>query len=292
MVLLTTTQTIITALQDLSPSARTELHLPEPIPSTGAPISHKQLISLSKAFTTDSDSLNANNEYTLNSLLRGTKVYIPPPPAKPEPSPEYLALKARLQALADEQAYNALIAPSSVHTTYKPSPIFSGIPSTDTIDKAEEDDMITPSLVINIFMSVLLCGFATFWALKNFQTPSFLSWILLSSPSGKKTTSTAASKDPVFVLVSMFVGILVGVAETVVYAAYLRKVKYAKETEKRIKETKEVVSSEVLDESKHDDHGKEEVKIWGKGVNGGVRRRVRERWENANEDSRPECQQN
>lgn len=155
--------------------------------------------------------------------------------------------------------------------------------------------MITPSLVINIFMSVILCGFATFWALKNFQTPSFLSWILLS-PTGKRNRvnnpggpTTTTSKDPVFVLISMFVGLVVGVAETVVYAAYVRKVKYAKDAERKVKERKEVVSSVEVggnDESRYGvDGGGEEEVIWGKGVNGGVRRRVREKWENANDDS-------
>ncbi|KAE8549670.1 hypothetical protein EYB25_008193 [Talaromyces marneffei] len=288
MVLLTTTPLIAKALQELSPSTRDDLELPDPIPATGAPISHEQLISLSKVFTRQS------NGYTLNALLRGTKVYIPPPPPKPEPSPEYLALKARLQALADEQAYNALITPSSTHLNpYKPSPIFSDNSMMPTaIENVEDSDSITPSLVINIFMSVILCGFATFWALKNFQTPSFLSWVLLS-PSGDPAKRRAgASKDPVFVLISMFVGILVGVAETVVYAAYLRKVKYAKAAEKKVKERKEVVSSIEVVGGKHDEakpdgdgDGEEDV-IWGKGVNGGVRRRVRERWETANDHSK------
>ncbi|PCH03611.1 ATPase, vacuolar ER assembly factor, Vma12 [Penicillium occitanis (nom. inval.)] len=287
MVLLTTTPLIAKALNELSPSTRLDLKLPETIPSTGAPISHDHLISLCKAVT------KQKNEYTLNLLLKGTKVYIPPPPPKPEPTPEFLALKARLQALADEQAYNALIAPSSTHLNpYKPSPIFSDTGPTTVIENGENnegEDMITPSLVLNIFMSVILCGFATFWALKNFQTPSFLSGILLS-PTGKRdrvNTGATTSKDPVFVLISMFVGILVGVAETVVYAAYVRKVKYAKDAEKKVKERKEVVSSVEVgwnDESRRDVDGEEEV-IWGKGVNGGVRRRVREKWENANDDS-------
>lgn len=156
--------------------------------------------------------------------------------------------------------------------------------------------MVTPSLVINIFMSVILCGFATFWALKNFQTPSFLGWILLS-PSGRRDGANTGggggaatrSKDPVFVLIAMSVGLLVGVAETVVYAAYVRKVKYAKAAEKKVKERKEVVSSVELGGEKNDtrvvdDANGEEI-IWGKGVNGGVRRRVRERWETLNDDS-------
>lgn len=79
MVLLTTTPLIAKALNELSPSSRLDLKLPDPVPSPGAPISHDQLISLSKAFT------KQKNGYTLNFLLRGTKVYIPPPPQKPEP---------------------------------------------------------------------------------------------------------------------------------------------------------------------------------------------------------------
>lgn len=225
-----------------------------------------------------------------------------------EQSPEYLALKARLQSLADEQAYNQLLAPSSSHSNpYGPSPIFASANSHGIISNnnngssnEEDHDPISPSLVINIFMSVLLCGFATFWALKNFQTPSFFGWVLLShSSSTTAATTTAiptrnstAAKDPVFVLISIFVGILVGVAETVVYAAYLRKVKQAKAAERNIRERKEVVASSVLSKKTnleghhHDDDevvgAKEEVKIWGKGANGGVRRRVRERWENEN----------
>jgi TMEM199 family protein len=149
------------------------------------------------------------------------------------------------------------------------------------VSNEEDHDPISPSLVINIFMSMLLCGFATFWALKNFQTPEFMGW---GAPRSEGPHSDRAGKDPVFVLVSMFVGVLVGVAETVVYAAYLRKVRQAKDAEKRVKERKEVVSSEALSNVStsegHDEDDGEEVKIWGKGVNGGVRRRVRERWEN------------
>ncbi|RAO65371.1 uncharacterized protein BHQ10_001383 [Talaromyces amestolkiae] len=285
MVLLTTTPLIAKALNELSASTRLDLNLPEHIPPTGAPISHDQLISLGRQ----------RNGYTLNNLLKGTKVYIPPPPPKPEPTPEYLALKARLQALADEQAYNALIAPNSTHLNpYKPSSIFADTPTVIENDENVED-MVTPSLVINIFMSVILCGFATFWALKNFQTPSFLGWILLSPTGRRDGVNTGGggatrSKDPVFVLIAMSVGLLVGVAETVVYAAYVRKVKYAKAAERKVKERKEVVSSVELGGEKNDtkvvdDNADGEEIIWGKGVNGGVRRRVRERWETLNDDS-------
>jgi hypothetical protein len=144
-----------------------------------------------------------------------------------------------------------------------------------------DNDPITPSLVINIFMSVLLCGFATFWALKNFQTPAFLSF---TTATNKPLAGTATQSEPVFVLISMFVGLLVGVAEVVVYAAYLRKVAQAKAKERGIKERKEIiVPPEEEQRSKDRDENvaetREQEEIWGKGVNGGVRRRVRDRWE-------------
>ncbi|KAL1986400.1 hypothetical protein VTN96DRAFT_6479 [Rasamsonia emersonii] len=329
MVLLVTTPTILSALETLSPSSRDELQLPHS-PAVGSPISHAQVIALARYFTskvrkegedhsdrpagddnkrgdenTVADKRNGEHDgvssdhsseaaadsaplYTLDSLLRGTRVYVPPPPPKPEPSPEYLALKARLQAAAEEEAYKRLL--SSPSNAPGPSPIFSSSagPSLNDADAdADSDnDPLTPSLVLNIFLSVLLCGFSTFWALSNFQTPSFLSFA-----RAKPVTGTAAQAvEPAFVLISIFAGLLVGVAEVVVYAAYLRKVRQARKKEKATMERKVVVGSVGDDGSEErkkaekrtetDDGGSvgEKEEIWGRGVNGGVRRRVRERW--------------
>lgn len=105
----------------------------------------------------------------------------------------------------------------------------------------------------------------------------------LARSKQKPVAGTAAHSEPVFVLISMFVGLLVGVAEVVVYAAYLRKVAQAKAKEKSFKERKEVIKDDDTSSGPSNgvaaqvDQTKEE--IWGKGVNGGVRRRVRERWE-------------
>jgi hypothetical protein len=116
MVLLVTTPTIVSALEIVSPASRDELQLPHS-PAVGSPISHDQVIVLARYFTSSSgkstqkEAENRNKEpevpdpseekrdeecddnaateppplYTLNSLLRGTTVYIPPPPPKPEP---------------------------------------------------------------------------------------------------------------------------------------------------------------------------------------------------------------
>lgn len=90
---------------------------------------------------------------------------------------------------------------------------------------------------------------------------------------------------------AMFVGIVVGVAEVGVYAAYLRKVRIAKDQEKKLVERKEVVSlpadegtgskgaTKIITET-------ESEEIWGKGLNGGVRRRVQERWRKENDNNK------
>lgn len=88
--------------------------------------------------------------------------------------------------------------------------------------------------------------------------------------------------ESVKVLVSLGAAVVVGVAEVMIYAIYLRKVEVARGRERRVKERKVVVGSERVGggESREGGEGgdKEEV-IWGRGVNGGLRRRVREKWE-------------
>lgn len=89
MVLLTMTPSIVEGLQTLLGSAARlqEQSLPsrEGEPSldgaaVGNPISHSQIIHL---WTALRDA--GQKEYTLETLLRGSKVYVPPPPPKPEP---------------------------------------------------------------------------------------------------------------------------------------------------------------------------------------------------------------
>jgi hypothetical protein len=100
MVLLVTTPTVIAALERLSSSTRDDLQLPT-TPAVGEPISHDQVISLARYFTSGDGStgrpeIDADDgeqrllaapasSYTLNTLLRGTEVYIPPASPKPEP---------------------------------------------------------------------------------------------------------------------------------------------------------------------------------------------------------------
>jgi hypothetical protein len=202
-------------------------------------------------------------------------------------SPEYLASKARLLAEAERAAYQRLLNP-----TYTPNPDHAD-PHASSPDAAE--DTLTPSLVFNIFLSVVITGFSVYWALTKFTMPAilartFTSWTgpTIEDEEGREVTGGAS--DAVRVLISFFAALSVAVAEAFLYGAYLEKVSRARAKEKRVKERKTFVGvvedekdkegeDENGDVSVDVDVGVDQEEIWGKGINGGVRRRVREKWE-------------
>ncbi|KAF4970154.1 hypothetical protein FSARC_2751 [Fusarium sarcochroum] len=83
-------------------------------PQLGKPISHGQIVDLWKRL-----KAQGNSSYTLEQLLRGASVYIPPPPLKPEPSPQYKALMARLRHDEEARSYERMINPSPRQETFK-----------------------------------------------------------------------------------------------------------------------------------------------------------------------------
>lgn len=122
MVLLTTTPRIIAAIDSIPPSDRDDLDIDLDLPKSatpeGSPISHDRVIRIARYFRErrdgriDADAGIGNGDgdgdegggsassspspspapstptpkyFTLNDLLRGTKIYVPPPPPKPEP---------------------------------------------------------------------------------------------------------------------------------------------------------------------------------------------------------------
>jgi TMEM199 family protein len=236
MVLLTVTPQILNLTFSVQPSALPNgLQLPT---SLSSPIDHKTLILLSRLTKT-----------SLDTLLHNTRPYFAPPPPPPTPSSEYLALKARLLAEQEQRAYDRIVPTS---TTKSPLFLASGDPSDD----------ISPSLVLNILLSIVLCAFVAFHVTRF--------W----------------TNDGLRVLTALGVGIVVGVAEVVVYSAYLSKKVEARDKEDRKKERKVVIGEARFDSDVHGvvglrDIGKIENKeeIWGRGLNGGMRRRVREKWE-------------
>ncbi|KAL2363044.1 hypothetical protein RJZ56_004075 [Blastomyces dermatitidis] len=318
MVLLLITPAVASALDSLPASTRDELCLPTP-PASPA-ISHSQLIALSRHLISNTPSADKSRDpsngsadrpesFTLNSLLKGTKVFVPPPPPKPEPTPEYLALKASLLAAEEAKKYNAFLKPTSASASpsriwglndHTPPNIYTHPKANrDSNDNALDDlddldDPLTPSLVLNILISILFTGFASYWALSNFRIPTFFTFTSASSPS----YPGAVSSQPARVFISMLVAVLVGVAEVGVYVLYLKKVELARGRERAIVERKVVIGEvgggdgdgKAGDEGVvriGDGEGKKE-EIWGRGINGGARRRVKERWKGRDGDD--ECE--
>lgn len=179
-------------------------------------------------------------------------------------SAEYLASKARLLAATEQESYNRLLNPN-----YQPNADHAD-PHTSpyTSDGRIEEDTLTVSLVSSVFISVLVTGFGVYAALTRFPTPQ-----VLSSEAAK-------------VLLGLFSALSVAVAESFLYWTYIGKVDRARVKERGVRERKVVIGA-VGEEDKGVDKGVDEgvevgtekEEIWGKGVNGGVRRRVREKWE-------------
>lgn len=291
MVLLLTTDRILAAFEAIPASRHEELDLPTTLEARG-PIAHEQLIRLARYLQTDPEYKEraSHTPTVLSSLLRGTKVYVPPPPKKPEPvrglnttsslhflehietipthfltfftiqSAEYLASKARLLAATEQESYNRLLNPNYQPNADHADPYTSPY----TSDGRIEEDTLTISLVSSIFISVLVTGFSVYAALTRFPTPQIL------------------SSEAIKVLLGLFAALSVAVAESFLYWTYLGKVDRARVKEKRVREKKVVIGA-VGEEDQGVDEGveigAEKEEIWGKGVNGGVRRRVREKWE-------------
>ncbi|KAK2743247.1 hypothetical protein FQN57_004936 [Myotisia sp. PD_48] len=305
MVLLKITPAILAVLETLPPPAREELGLCE-APALHTPISHSQLLALVRCKKLQAKSSSITDgpvhprHISLDALLRGTDVYFPPPPPKPAPNSEYLALKARLQTEAEQLKYNTLIRPLSLaELRRQPAQIFASPSYKSSSNAIYSDDLdsdpISPSLVLNILVSILFTGFATYWALSNFRIPKI--YYLLPWNGRPRSNSTSPSdyqeyyyyphspdSQPFRVFTGLAAGILVGVAEVVVYSAYLRKVDNAKKKEKAKIEKKELVDL-VAEPISADELSTTAIsvdnltdEIWGKGVNGGARRRVQEKW--------------
>jgi TMEM199 family protein len=155
-------------------------------------------------------------------------------------------LKARLLAQQEQREYNQIL-----HKQQREE------------DEDVGEDNIPISLPFNILVSILCCGGAVFYMTRYWNN------------------------DGLRVLLSLGVAILVGIAEVVVYAGYLRKVKESKLKERRKIDMREVVPLSAEDEKAINNARTtgtaEKDAIWGRGANGGMRRRVREKWEKEQE---------
>ncbi|KAH4943136.1 hypothetical protein HBI79_014270 [Parastagonospora nodorum] len=278
MVLLTMTPGIVRALaraEEASPDDFAKLQRPEDPTladsKPGNPISHSQLIDLSKLLKklpsdeltsqdedtqknkSNDDSITANDPsntstdtmstpITLSSLLAHTKIYTPPPAPAPEKSPQYTALMARLRAAEEARTYEKMLHPpptrESFTQRFPSAPIFA---SHSTPAESEEDELTYDEvhrqiiLIINILISIVCVACFVWVAARHWSVGKRLGLSLASSLG-------------------------VAVAEVAVYGGYVRKVKEAKAREKKKPEIKEIVRSWVLDK------GEEKESVIDEGV--------------------------
>ncbi|KAE9369235.1 hypothetical protein N431DRAFT_413049 [Stipitochalara longipes BDJ] len=217
---------------DHDPSAKAPMQPAEPSmlnPKVGNPISHGQVVDISrdlKARRIQPDSLEA--------LLKGSRVYVSPPPPRVEPNSEYRALMARLRREEEERSYERMTNPPPPMETFAQrfpaasaahafSSSYQNIntsdPDDDGVTFADVDRQM--ALILNVLLSIVACAGAIWVAARWWNTPARLA-------------------------LSMSGSLLVGVAEVVVYSGYIRRVGEAKGKERGVKEVKEIVNTWVV----------------------------------------------
>ncbi|AEO67950.1 uncharacterized protein THITE_2117138 [Thermothielavioides terrestris NRRL 8126] len=230
------TPSIVEGLQRLNPAAAHQhsqaLQAQGDEPSledaaVGKPVSHSQVVDLWRALQ---DA--GHGEFSLESLLRGSKVYIPPPAPKPEPSDEYKALMARLRHQQEQQEYARMTSPSRPMETFSQrfpngASIAQAFAAVNRPSREEDlgDDDVTYSdvhrqlmLILNFVASILGVA-ATLWILARWWS------------------------TPARLLLTMGGSVLVGIAEVAVYSGYVWHLGQAKKQDRTLKEVKEIVQT-------------------------------------------------
>ncbi|XWW95785.1 hypothetical protein V2A60_003752 [Cordyceps javanica] len=225
MVLLTMTQSVVDCLAtiDVHTTIPSESSDPSLItPAIGNPISHSQILQLSKSQKT----------FRLEELLRGSQVYVAPPAPKPAKSPEYVALMAKLRREEDARAYERMINPPIPLETFKDrfpdsARSFAAV-NKPTSDADLGDDDVTYNeihrqvmLLINFLVSIAGVA-ATLWILGRW-------WSL-----------------PARIFLTMGGSILVAIAEVAVYGGYVWRMDEAKRKGDSRPERREVVQTWVV----------------------------------------------
>lgn len=266
MVLLTMTAGAVRALaraEQVAPDGYARLQQPDDPPlaeaKLGNPISHGQLMGLSKLLKKHAAQLSSETEgvkqrevtphlgeeegeeifeepipLTLDALLRNSTVYIAAPPPKKEPTREYKALMARLRAEEEARVYNRMLNPDPLAKTETFSQRFPNAATPFSLstpyDQVDEDDLSYEEvhrqiiLIINVLVSVVACAVFIWVAARHWSVPKRLG--LSMGGSG-----------------------VVAIAEVVVYSGYVRSIADAKKKEKKKPEIKKIVQSWVIDGS-------------------------------------------
>ncbi|KAK7754385.1 hypothetical protein SLS62_003678 [Diatrype stigma] len=248
MVLLTMTASIVEAIEILDQktvadvSEETMSPDPDSEPplrnaAIGNPISHGQILDIWRQLKG-----GEGTDVTLEKLLRGATVYIPPPPPKPEPTKEYKALMARLRHEEEERSYERMIqkypARESFAQRFPSAPIAHAFAEVNKPSKASDmgDDFAIEygdvqkqvTVIFNFLVSIIGCGAALWLAARWWSTPARL-------------------------FLSLGGSIVVAIAEVAVYSAYTWRMAEGEKKEKKKKEVKEVVNTWVVNQGEGDE---------------------------------------
>ncbi|RKF81855.1 putative vacuolar h+-atpase assembly protein [Golovinomyces cichoracearum] len=194
-------------------------------PEVGNPITHLQILDLSKLM-----KCRARGSYSLENMLRGSKIFIPPPSPRPEKTLEYKSLMTRLRREEEARLYKKMTKPASVRvspqnfSTASAAHAFSNnhLSVSDEIDDVTYSDIKRQvTLIFNVLISILACG-AAIWMVAR----------------GRSTQTRLA--------LSLGGSILVGVAEVTVYSGYIRRINEAKIKENKKREVKEVIKTWMI----------------------------------------------
>ena len=138
---------------------------------------------------------------------------------------------ARLRREEEARCYERMINPPLPVQSFSqrfPTSSYSKLFDDGRISKEEEDDEVTyadinrqMALILNILISIVACSVALWIAARHWTTPKRLG--LSMGGSG-----------------------MIGIAEVVVYAGYLRRIKEAREKGKKHIEVKEIIKTWVL----------------------------------------------
>ena len=242
MVKLTITETIEKAIQECKKRPRwsAEVSLPtEPSldhAAIGDPISHSQIIGISRLLKSCSSAAVDSDAavYSLERLLKGSRIYVEPPPTKPEPTSEYKALMARLRREEEASAYERMINPPLPLETFEQrypntagSKLFGTARVTDDDEVTYADVNRQMAVIINVLLSIVACSVALWLASRHWSTPRRLG--LSMGGSG-----------------------LVAIAEVVVYLGYLRRITEAKIKTKKHVEVQEIINTWEIGSRKTD----------------------------------------
>jgi len=198
----------------------------------GDPITHSQVLHLWRDLKSE-----GIDGFSLEGLLRGANVYIPPPPPKPEPSAEYKALMARLRREEEERTYQRMMkqpsrtdnfsqqVPGAASRAHAFAEVNRPMREADNgDDEVTLGDVQKQVMVIFNFLVSIVGVAATIWIASRWWTVTARIFLTLAG------------------------SILVLVAEVAVYSGYVWRMTEAKASRKEPEEIKEVMQTWVLGE--------------------------------------------